>query len=33
MKKVLNLHENYYKDPTDDNDNQLQKAIEYLIEK
>lgn len=27
------LDENYYKDPTDDNDNQLQKAIEYLLEK
>lgn len=29
----VTLDENYYKDPTEENDNQLQKAIEYLMEK
>ena len=29
----VTLDENYYKNPTEENDNQLQKAIEYLMEK
>lgn len=29
----VTLDENYYKNPTEETDNQLQKAIEYLIEK